>query len=110
MSTNPVPTNINGDFELAIRQLISDLVGGERTNSEMIYRWDQARGEDWVVTTRTTRTVAPTRKPPVGLIPKDLFHRNRSIEICKAIERYTNVGMEIPEAWIRELHEICIET
>jgi len=50
----------NGDFEYAVWQLIADLVEGRRSNSEMLYRWDQARGSDWMTATKKRPAVLTT--------------------------------------------------
>lgn len=43
---------VKGDFEKAVRQLIADLVEGNKSNSDILYRWDTTRGDDWVIATR----------------------------------------------------------
>ena len=43
---------VKGCFIMAIQQLIGDLVEGDLNYSDMLYRWDQARGTDWVTETK----------------------------------------------------------
>ena len=45
-------------------------------------------------------------KPPLGLMPEQLFYRNRAIDICEAIQRYTEINKPIPNKWVKELTEI----
>ena len=45
-------------------------------------------------------------QPPLGLIPKWVRQRQRYFEICEAISRYYNAGLEIPIKWVEEHNEI----
>ena len=47
--------------------------------------------------------VAP--KPPLGIMPKNVWVATRNDEIWAAIERYREVGRPIPEEWLTELIE-----
>lgn len=44
---------------------------------------------------------------PLGLMPVSQFRRLRIIEICRAIERYADAGVKIPEEWVSELSALC---
>ena len=43
---------ITGNFENALSSLIMDIQENRRSNSELLYRWDRARGNDWFTSTR----------------------------------------------------------
>jgi len=45
-------------------------------------------------------------RPPLGLIPKDIWKWQRLQAINEAIERYVNSNMEIPDEWIEEYNEL----
>jgi len=49
-------------------------------------------------------------KPPIGLIPKEFdkekFAIDRFIEVCGAISRYYEAGMEINPKWIEEYNDL----
>lgn len=51
-----------------------------------------------------------TEKPPIGLRPEYIFKMqykaDRLLEIVEAMNRYKNVGKEIPNKWRVELHNI----
>jgi hypothetical protein len=42
-------------------------------------------------------------KPPLGLKPKKLWEEKRAADLCEAIERYLNVGHDVPYEWVEEL-------
>lgn len=42
-------------------------------------------------------------KPPIGLRPRIIWLNEREMEITEAIERYQEVGKEVPEVWRMEL-------
>lgn len=44
--------------------------------------------------------------PVLGLVPKSIHDQLRYNEIVKAMNRYTEVGQEIPEDWWNELGEL----
>lgn len=50
------------------------------------------------------------KKPPIGLMPKELFHetilRSRLSSVISAIERYMNAHIPVPHVWIEEYHEL----
>lgn len=41
-------------------------------------------------------------KPPIGLVPHQIWHENRIIEIREAIKRYLDAGLEVNVEWIKE--------
>ena len=49
-------------------------------------------------------------KPPIGLMPRKIHEENvkakRFNEVCGAITRYYNTGMEIDIEWIEEYNEL----
>lgn len=47
-------------------------------------------------------------KPPLGLTPKYIHDNMRISEIINAVYRYMDVRKEIPEEWVREYNELCI--
>lgn len=46
--------------------------------------------------------VGEYKKPPLGLKPKHIHDEQRQVEIKQAINRYVEVGKEIPLEWIDE--------
>lgn len=46
------------------------------------------------------------KKPPLGLIPKEIHDHKRFMEICKAISRFYNCGEKIPVKWIEEYNSL----
>ena len=49
------------------------------------------------------------KKPPIGLIPRKLWLEVRLVDIKQAIDRYTEAGQDIPEAWREESELLKIE-
>ena len=45
-------------------------------------------------------------KPPLGLIPKDVWIHQRALEIISAMERYVRANKPIPSAWLDELRDL----
>ena len=45
-------------------------------------------------------------KPPLGVIPRDMWDRKRQKELAAAMERYLEAGEKIPKEWIDEYSEI----
>jgi hypothetical protein len=49
-------------------------------------------------------------KPPLGLIPKEFYYehvnRKRFQEVCEAITRYYNAGLQINIEWVEEYNEL----
>lgn len=48
-------------------------------------------------------------KPPIGLVPKDIWKLRRLKDIKEAIERYLEDGREIPMEWISEFNQLLNE-
>ena len=46
------------------------------------------------------------KKPPIGLMPKEIHDWKRLVEIVNAIERYAEAEMPIDKCWIAELKEL----
>jgi hypothetical protein len=46
------------------------------------------------------------KKPPLGLIPKEIFQQNRALDIIAAMDRYVRADKPIPRAWITELDSL----
>lgn len=46
------------------------------------------------------------KKPPLGLIPKEIHDWKRVVEIVMAIERYTDADMPVHKEWVIELKEL----
>jgi len=44
-------------------------------------------------------------KPPLGVVPKGLFFRLRKKDLIRAIQEYTDQGLEVNPEWIKELEE-----
>ena len=45
-------------------------------------------------------------KPPIGLVPKFVRDKERYLEVCGAISRYYEEGLEIPIGWVEEYNEL----
>jgi len=49
-------------------------------------------------------------KPPLGLVPPDYYWSEKTAErmdqISKAIKRYLDASLPIPEAWVEEWNNI----
>jgi len=58
-----------------------------------------AQQNDW-------RGMMPYIKPPLGIIPKEYWERQRLTELQAAISRYYNEYCEIPTEWIEEYNEL----
>ena len=48
----------------------------------------------------------PAIKPPIGIMPRDMWDRERQKDLADAMERYLEAGMKIPAEWIEEYNEI----
>jgi hypothetical protein len=51
-------------------------------------------------------SIAYGKKPPLGVKPRYIHDCERHVELAEAIERYLEVGKEIPTEWIEEYNEI----
>lgn len=47
-----------------------------------------------------------TQKPPLGLIPRDVYMQNRALDILAAMGRYVRADKPIPDEWFSELQSI----
>ena len=45
------------------------------------------------------------KRPPLGLVPKYIHESKRHNEVCEAITRYYQEGLEIPIEWIEEYNQ-----
>ncbi|WP_424766308.1 hypothetical protein [Paenibacillus sp. sgz302251] len=45
-------------------------------------------------------------KPPIGIIPRYLWDKQRAVGLKEAIERYINEGFPVPPEWIEEYNEL----
>ncbi len=45
-------------------------------------------------------------KPPLGLKPRWLHNEERSVDLAKAIMRYIDAGVALPDEWIDEWNDI----
>ena len=51
-------------------------------------------------------TFAAKPKPPLGVMPRDIWDRDRKVELSEAMKRYLEAGMKIPSKWLEEYNEI----
>lgn len=47
-----------------------------------------------------------TKKPPIGIEPREIHDNRRLDELVSAIYRYTRVGIKVPIEWIEEYNEL----
>lgn len=45
-------------------------------------------------------------KPPLGLLPRNIWEINRLIDIKETIQRYIRANKPIPVDWIEEYNEL----
>lgn len=48
----------------------------------------------------------PIAKPPLGVMPREIWDKQRQKDLADAIVRYLEAGMKIPAEWIEEYNEI----
>ena len=48
----------------------------------------------------------PITKPALGVMPRELWNRQRQKDLADAMVRYLEAGMKIPAEWIEEYNEI----
>lgn len=48
-------------------------------------------------------------KPPIGLVPRNVWKDQRKRDIIEAIRRYNDAGIRIPNHWINELASLVFE-
>lgn len=44
-------------------------------------------------------------KPPLGVMPRDIWNRKRQKELADVMQRYLEAGKSIPREWIDEYNE-----
>lgn len=49
---------------------------------------------------------SPVKKPPLGVMPRELWNEKRRTEIEEAVGRYIESGKPIPAEWIEEYNEL----
>lgn len=49
---------------------------------------------------------SPVTKPPLGVMPRKTWDRQRQKDLADAMARYLEAGMKIPSEWIEEYNEI----
>ena len=47
-----------------------------------------------------------SKKPPLGVMPREIWNRKRQKDLTDAMARYLEAGMKIPSEWIEEYNEI----
>jgi len=45
-------------------------------------------------------------KPPLGIIPKDMWKKQRLRELRDAVDRYLEANQRVPIEWIEEYNEL----
>lgn len=50
--------------------------------------------------------IDPATKPPLGVMPRDIWNRKRQKELADAMQRYLEAGKSIPREWIDEYNEL----
>lgn len=48
----------------------------------------------------------PVTKPPLGVMPREIWYRQRQKDLADAIVRYLEAGMKAPLEWIEEYNDI----
>lgn len=46
------------------------------------------------------------KKPPLGVMPKDIWDMKRANELGMAIQRYIAEGFVIPSKWVEEYNDL----
>lgn len=47
-----------------------------------------------------------SKKPPLGVVSRDIWDRKRQEKLAAAMKRYLEAGEKIPSEWIAEYNEI----
>jgi len=69
-------------------------------------------GEVWICNKEVSLRIKVRvwKRPPLGLIPKEIYNKNNKVtrfnEVCGAISRYYNEGLQIPINWVEEYNEL----
>ena len=45
-------------------------------------------------------------KPPLGIIPKNIWKQQRMEDIREAVDRYLDANLRVPIEWIEEYNEL----
>lgn len=48
----------------------------------------------------------PVTKPPLGVMPREIWDRKRQDQLAEAMTRYLEAGYKIPKEWFDEYNEI----
>lgn len=92
--------------KLLLKNVPCDAIYGWRASGEITY--NDARylvGLDEL----NDKSASYTEKPPLGVMPKDMWDFIRRNAISNAIERYAMAGECIPKEWVDEYNELCKE-
>ncbi len=46
------------------------------------------------------------RKPPLGIMPRDIWDEDRMLNLLAAMARYIEEGFKVPPEWIDELNDL----
>lgn len=55
------------------------------------------------------KSASYTEKPPLGVMPKDMWDYKRKTKLIEAMCRYLNAEKDIPKEWVDEYNELCKE-
>lgn len=50
-----------------------------------------------------------TEKPPLGIMPRDIWNHKRWTELGEAMQRYLEAGKPVPKEWMNEYIELSEE-
>lgn len=53
-----------------------------------------------------TFSLKQATKPPLGVMPRKMWDKQRQKDLADAMARYLEAGMKIPAEWIEEYNEI----
>lgn len=53
--------------------------------------------------------VSQSKKPPLGVMPRDIWNHKRWTELSEAMQRYLEAGKPVPKEWMDEYIELCEE-
>lgn len=69
------------------------------------YSWNK-RADD-VQKPEGGKVNAGAEKPPLGVMPRRHWLRQRMVELVAAMQRYVDAGRDIPTDWVVDLQLIC---
>ena len=88
--------------EKRLEQLITRYaVNGNLNHDDFIYLYESHQHPNDILSDKKTK------KPPLGVMPRDKWYKKRKNDLRDAIERYICYGKFIPTEWIQEYNEIC---